>query len=293
MRGETAQGMFVDFKNILDTIAPKLPFGLAQSGKVFRNEITMGQSVFRTLEFDLAEFEYFVKPDQWEQYFEFWKKEIYHFALSLGIKKAHLRWRSQTKDELSHYSTRTEDLEYQFPFGFKEWYAIAYRTDFDLKNHMDKSGVDMRYTDRESGDKYIPHVIEPTFGLSRSMLVLLMEHLKIIEGDKPRTVLTLPPQLAPYKAAVFPLLKNKPDLVQTARSIYVGLLKQHPVVWDERGNIGKRYYAQDEIGTPVCITVDFDTLKDQTVTIRDRDSASQTRIAIDKLLAYIEDKINK
>lgn len=291
LRGETAQGMFVDFKQVLDTISPKLPFGLAQSGKAFRNEITLGQQVFRTLEFDLAEFEYFIDEKDWQKEFDYWKEEIEKFVLALGIKKDMVRWRPHTKDELSHYSKRTEDLDYKFPFGFKEWYAVAYRTDFDLKNHMEKSGVDLRYTDPKTGDKFIPHVIEPTFGLSRTLLVILTDAYHQEKGDKPRTVLKLAPHIAPYKAAVFPLLANKADLVTKARNIFEALLKDYPVTWDDRGNIGKRYFAQDEIGTPYCITIDFDSLKDDTVTVRDRDTAKQDRISADKLNKYLLDKV--
>src|SRR3989344_6338651 len=230
LRGETAQGMFVDFKTVLDTLSPRLPFGLAQMGKVFRNEITQGQNVFRTLEFDLAEFEYFISEKSWEKEFENWKKEIEKFADSLGVPKNKRRWREHTKEELAHYSKRTEDLELEFPFGFKEWYAVAYRTDFDLKNHMAKSGVDLRYTE-----------------------------------EKERVVLKLAPKLAPYKAAVFPLLRNKPELIKLARTIFTDLSQEMATAWDDNGNIGKRYRRQDEIGTPWCITVDFDSLKDKSV----------------------------
>ncbi len=292
LRGETAQGMFVDFKQVLDTLHPRLPFGLAQSGKAFRNEITLGQSVFRTLEFDLAEFEYYIHAANWQDQFEYWKKEIQKFATSLGIKKANLRWRPHTADELSHYSKRTEDLEYKFPFGFKEWYAVAYRTDFDLKNHMEKSGTDLRYTDPKTGDKFIPHVIEPTFGLSRSILVILNESfIQEKSKDKLRIVLKLKPHLAPFKAAVFPLLANKPDLVKKAKDIFKELSSEFSTAWDDRGNIGKRYFAQDEIGTPFCITVDFDTLKKDSVTVRDRDTTQQERINITKLVEYVKGKI--
>ena len=291
LRGETAQGMFVDFKAILDTMAPALPFGLAQSGKVFRNEITKGKGVFRTLEFDLAEFEYYIPAAQWEQWFTYWQREIETFVASLGIAKAKTRWRPHTSAELAHYSKRTEDLEYEFPWGFKEWYAVAYRTDFDLRNHMAKSGVDLRYTDRVTGEKFIPHVIEPTFGLSRTLLVLLINAFHQETGAKPRTILKLKPSLAPYKVAVFPLLKNKPGLVAKARSVFAVLHKSFSAVWDDRGNIGKRYYAQDEIGTPFCVTLDFDTLKDDTVTVRDRDTARQSRIHLDKLVTYITNQI--
>ncbi len=288
LRGETAQGMFVDFKQILDTMSPKLPFGLAQSGKCFRNEITQGQNVFRTLEFDLAEFEYYVKESDWEKEFEFWKKEIQKFALSLGVKKDRIKWRSQTKDELSHYSKRTEDLEYKFPFGYGEWFACAYRTDYDLKNHMEKSGVDLRYTDPKTGEKFIPHVIEPTFGLSRTMLVLLID---AYTEEKDRIVLKLDPKIAPYKVAVSPLLGNKKELTSKAREIFESLSREFSCRWDAHGNIGKRYRRQDEAGTPWCVTVDFETLKDDSVTIRDRDTMKQERIKIDKLLPYIKEKL--
>lgn len=287
LRGETAQGMFVDFKQVLDTMSPKLPFGLAQSGKVFRNEITLGQSVFRTLEFDLAEFEYFIKEADWQKTFDYWKQEIEQFALSLGIDKNNLRWRSHTQEELAHYSKRTEDLEYQFPFGFKEWYAVAYRTDFDLKSHMEKSGADLHYTDPYTGEKFIPHVIEPTFGLSRTVLVVLSEAYHQESGEKPRTLLKLHPKLAPYQVAVFPLLKNKPELVGKAQEVYQSLKPHFRTTFDTRGNIGKRYYSQDEIGTPFGITIDFNTLEAQTVTIRDRDTAQQERVALDKLETYL------
>ena len=283
LRGETAQGMFVDFKQILDTMSPKLPFGLAQSGKCFRNEITQGQNVFRTLEFELAELEYYIKEDVWEKEFKYWKNEVEKFALSLGVNKDKLKWRSQTKDELSHYSKRTEDLEYKFPFGFSEWFACAYRTDFDLKNHMEKSRVDLRYTDPKSGEKFIPHVIEPTFGLSRTMLVLLID---AYTEEKDRVVLKLDPKIAPYKVAVSPLLPNKEKLVKKAREIFKTLSQKFSCRWDAHGNIGKRYRRQDEAGTPWCVTVDFDSLKDDSVTIRNRDTMKQTRIKIEKLSTY-------
>jgi len=288
LRGETAQGMFVDFKQVLDTLAPRLPFGLAQSGKCFRNEITQGQQVFRTLEFDLAEFEFYVKESEWKKWFEYWQKEMEAFAKLLGVDKKKLRWRSHTKEELSHYSSRTEDLEYEFPFGFKEWFGCAYRTDFDLKNHMEKSGADLRYTDPDTHQKFIPHVIEPTFGLSRTLLVLLID---AYHEDKDRVVLSLAPKLAPYKVAVFPLLGNKPELTKIARQVFLDLAKNMAVRWDDNGNIGKRYRRQDEAGTPWCVTVDFDTLKDKAVTVRDRDRMTQTRIKISDLLKYFKEQL--
>jgi glycyl-tRNA synthetase len=290
LRGETAQGMFVDFKAVLDTMSPKLPFGIAQSGKAFRNEITLGQQIFRTLEFDLAEFEYFIPQKEWQKQFEYWKQQVETFALSLGINRQNIRWRPHTPEELSHYSQRTEDLEYQFPFGFKEWYAVAYRTDFDLQNHMEKSGIDLRYTDPQTGEKFIPHVIEPTFGLSRTLLVVLTDAYYRDSNNKDRVVLKLVPFLAPYKLAVFPLLANKGELITKAKSVYTMLKKDFVATWDDRGNIGKRYFAQDEIGTPFCLTIDFDTLKDDSVTVRDRDTTRQERINIAKLKSYLQSK---
>jgi glycyl-tRNA synthetase len=288
LRGEIAQGMFVNFKNILDTIHPKLPFGLAQSGKAFRNEITMGNFIFRTLEFNLNEFEYFFDPGQenWEQTFEYWKLEMWNFALTLGLKPENLRWRTHTDDERSHYSTKTEDLEYNFlNLGFKEMFGLAYRTDFDLKNHSQKSGVDLQYTDPyDPKHKFIPHVIEPTFGVNRILLAMLCESMTV---EEQRTRLALPAAFAPYKVAVFPLLANKQQLVDKAKNLYAMLAPKMTVAWDDRGNIGKRYYAQDEIGTPYCVTVDFQTLEDNTVTVRNRDSAGQVRVEIDKLIDHL------
>jgi glycyl-tRNA synthetase len=286
LRGELAQGMFVDFKQVLDSLHPKMPFGLAQSGKAFRNEITMGKFTFRTLEFDLAEFEYFVKPSNWQESFEFWKGEMDEFAAMVGLSKEKLRWRRHAEEELSHYSKRTEDLEYEFPWGYKEMFGLAYRTDFDLKNHMDKSGVDLRYTDPYTNEKYIPHVIEPTFGLSRLTTIILMNAYHE-DKEKNRVVLRLPKALAPLKVAVFPLLSNKEELTEKAKVVH-RLLSEHMTTgWDDRGNIGKRYFAQDEIGTPACVTVDFQTLEDDTVTVRDRDTATQKRISVDKLVNYL------
>jgi len=288
LRGELAQGMFVNFKNVLDSMHPKLPFGIAQSGKAYRNEITMGKFTFRTLEFDLAEFEYFIRPDSWEEIFEFWKKEMYKFAESLGFDKDNMRWRTHSKEELSHYSKRTEDLEYKFPWGFKEMWGLAYRTDFDLKNHMEKSGVDLNYTDLSTNEKFIPHVVEPTFGISRLFTIILMNSYSE-DGD--RVFLKLKPFLAPYKVAVFPLLRNKEELVTKAKNIYETLKPKFSAIWDDRGNIGKRYFAQDEIGTPYCVTIDFQTLEDDSVTVRDRDNAKQERLSVDKLEEYLENKL--
>lgn len=292
LRGEIAQGMFVNFKNVLDSMSPKLPFGIAQSGSAFRNEITLGKFIFRTLQFNLSEFEYFFDPkkEKWEDLFEYWKKEMWDWTTkTLGINEKNLRWRPHTEEERSHYSEKTEDIEYKYPFGFRELYGLAYRTDFDLKNHMEKSGVDLRYTDPESGKKLIPHVVEPTFGMDRSFLSVLMDSYAK-DGD--RAILKLKPSLAPYKAAVFPLLANKPKLVDKAKKVFDNLRKElkQAIAFDDRGNIGKRYFSQDEIGTPSCITVDFDTLKDDTVTVRDRDTTKQKRVSVDKLSVYLQNE---
>jgi len=287
LRGELAQGMFVNFKNVLDSQRPKLPFGLAQIGKVFRNEITKGNFIFRTLEFTLMEFEYFFNPNaqKWEEVFEYWKKEMKKWIISLGIPEEMLRWRVHTDEERAHYSKKTEDLDFEFAVGFKEMFGLAYRTDFDLKNHTEKSGADLRYMDPETGEKFIPHVIEPTFGSSRIFLALLTQAYAEEEG---RVVLKLDKKVAPYRVAVFPLVKNKEELVKKAKEVYEGLLdKGFSVDWDDRGNIGKRYFAQDEVGTPYCITVDYQTLEDSTVTIRDRDSMEQERV----LISDISEKI--
>ncbi|MSU54637.1 MAG: glycine--tRNA ligase, partial [Candidatus Staskawiczbacteria bacterium] len=262
LRGEIAQSMFVDFKNVLETARKKLPFGIASQGKVFRNEITPGNFIFRTREFNLMEFEYFVKEQEWETHFEYWRKEMLAWLQQIGVDMQKVHEHEIEKDELAHYSKRTIDFEFDYPFGRKELYGLAYRTDFDLKKHYQEAP----YKEEESGPFY-PHVIEPTFGLDRSLLVVLLSAYIEEEG---RIVLKLKPSLAPYKVAVFPLLKNKPELVAKAKEIYDDLKKEFAVAWDDRGNIGKRYYSQDEIGTPYCVTVDFDTLEKGEVTVRDR-----------------------
>ncbi len=287
LRGEIAQGMFVNFKNVLDTMRPKLPFGIAQSGKAFRNEITLGNFIFRTLEFNLAEFEFFFNPkkDNWEELYGYWKQEMKKWITSLGIPDGKLRWRVHSDKERAHYSTKTEDLDFEFAFGFKEMFGIAYRTDFDLRNHIEKSGVDLRYMDPETGEKIIPHVIEPTFGINRVFLALLTN--AYVE-EKDRIVLQLDKKIAPYKAAIFPLVKNKEDIVAKAREIFDAFVSAGiSVAWDDRGNIGKRYYSQDEIGTPYCITVDYETLENGTVTVRDRDTMEQQRVKVKDLVAFI------
>jgi glycyl-tRNA synthetase len=292
LRGETAQGMFINFRNVIDSTRVHLPFGIAQLGKCFRNEITLGNSVFRTIEMELAEIEYFFDPDQtfWEQAFEEWKKAMWEFAtLDLGVKEDSLRWRVHTDEERSFYSTKTEDLEYNFPFGFKELWGLAYRTDYDLKQHMQCSGKDLSITDPDTGKKIIPHVIEPAVGINRLLLMVLCD---AYTQEEKRVVLKLNPKVAPYKVAVFPLLANKDELIKKAKLVYDLFGSQFLTAWDDRGNIGKRYLYQDEIGTPWCVTVDFQTLEDQTVTVRDRDSTKQERIAIGGLLNYFNNKLS-
>lgn len=287
LRGEIAQGMFVNFRNVLDTMRPKLPFGIGQAGKAFRNEITLGNFVFRTLEFNLAEFEYFFDPskDRWEALFDYWKEEMKRWALTLGLPEEKLSWREHTDAERAHYSTKTIDMDFEFPFGVKELFGLAYRTDYDLKNHIEKSGADLRYTDPETGEKVIPHVLEPTFGINRAFLAVLSSSYNEEPG---RTVLKLPHALAPYRVAVFPLVRNKEDIVIKAQEIFEHLVSEGiSVAWDDRGNIGKRYFTQDEIGTPYCVTVDYQTLEDDTVTVRDRDSMEQVRIAVTDLSFYL------
>ncbi|HVZ67325.1 MAG TPA: glycine--tRNA ligase [Patescibacteria group bacterium] len=292
LRGETAQGMFVNFKNVVDSTRVRLPFGIAQLGKSFRNEITPGNSVFRTLEFEQGEIEYFFdsKKSNWEEIFESWKTSMWDFVTKkLGIKEENLRWREHDEKERSFYSERTEDLEYKFPFGFKELWGLAYRTDYDLTQHEKGSNKELRIVDPETNEKVLPHVIEPAVGINRLFLMTLVDSY-VEDGD--RVVLKLDPKIAPYKAAIFPLLANKPELIDKANDIYKDLSQNFVVAMDARGNIGKRYFAQDEIGTPFCITVDFQTLEDNTVTVRDRDTASQVRIKTDELKSYISDKLS-
>src|SRR3989344_6070100 len=292
-RPEIAQAMFVNFKQVLDTTRRRLPFGIASQGKAFRNEITPGNYIFRTREFNLMELEYFVREEEWEKHFDYWRKEMLSWLELIGADMSKVHERDIPKNDLAHYSKKTIDFEFDYPFGRKELYGLAYRTDFDLKNHMEKSGQDMNYTDPDTGDKFIPHVIEPTFGLNRTLLAVLCD---AYHEDGDRVVLKLHPKLAPYKAAVFPLLANKPQLIEKARSVYKLLTTNHsllPIAWDDRGNIGKRYYSQDEIGTPMCFTVDFQTLEDDTVTVRDRDSAKQERVKAGELQEIISRSIKQ
>lgn len=291
LRGELAQGMFVDFKRIVDSMHIKLPFGIAQVGRVFRNEITPGNFTFRTLEFDLMEFEYFIKPEEWKEKFDYWLAEMQRWLESIGISKEATRVREHSSEELSHYSQRTVDIEYLTPFGWKELCGFAYRTDFDLKNHSEKSGQDLSMIDSANGQKFIPHVLEPTFGLTRHVLFLMLECYdeEEVKGEK-RVVMRFPARLAPYQVAVLPLSK-KPELAAISQPLAQKLRQSFSTDYDETQSIGKRYRRQDEIGTPYCVTVDFETINDNAVTIRDRDSMQQERIALDKVEEYLKQKI--
>ena len=289
LRPETAQGTFVNFKNVLQTTSLKLPFGIAQIGKGFRNEITTGNFIFRDREFEMMELEFFVKPGTDDEWFDYWRQErMRWWTEDIGIKAENLRFHDHDPAQLSHYSKQTTDIEYDYPFGFRELEGVADRTDFDLKAHIAGSGTDLSYYDDESGGRYVPYVIEPAVGVDRVFLATLLDgYAEEQTGPKPsdrRTVLRLKPQLAPFKVAVFPLVANKPDLVSRARTIYQTLKPHFPVAWDDIGNVGKRYRRQDEIGTPWAITVDYETLENDTVTIRDRDSMKQERYPVPDLL---------
>lgn len=296
LRPETAQGMFVNFKNIIDSFHPELPFGMAQIGKAFRNEIAPRDFTFRSREFEQMEIEYFVKPEDWQKSFEHFKEQIREYTKDIGLTQSKVYEHEIPSGDLAHYSKRTIDFEFDFPFGEKkELYGLAYRTDFDLKAHSDASGSDLSYYDEEKKERYIPHCIEPSFGLDRSVLAVLSDAYTEDElGGEKRVYMKFTPKVAPVKVAVFPLLKNKPQLVEKAREIY-GMIKKdlsergiYGVVFDDNGNIGKRYRRQDEIGTPLCVTVDFDTVeKDAGVTVRFCDTGKQERVEMGNLKEYI------
>lgn len=285
LRPETAQGIFVNFKNIVDSFHPKLPFGIAQIGKAFRNEITPRDFIFRVRELEQMEVEYFVKENDWKKHFEDWQNIMNDWIELIGLDKENVHELEVGEGDRAHYSERTIDFEYDFPFGRKELYGLAYRTDYDLKKHQEASRVKLEYLDEDTKEKFIPHVIEPSLGLDRTILALLCDAYTEDEIDgETRVYLKFKPNIAPVKIAVFPLLKNKPDLVKKAREVYENIRKEIPnAMFDDNGNIGKRYRRQDEIGTPYCITIDFDTLEDNTVTLRDRDSGGQERVLIDDL----------
>jgi len=293
LRPETAGGIFVNFKNVVDSFHPKLPFGIGQIGKAFRNEIAPRDFIFRVRELEQMEVEYFVRPEDWESAFEEWRKAVHEFNKQIGIPENMVHELEVADGDRAHYSKRTIDFEFDFPFGRKELYGLAYRGDFDLSSHEKGSGQNLKYAP-EGEEAFLPHVIEPSFGVDRTLLAVLSSAYTEDElGGETRAYLKFKPSVAPVKAAVFPLLKNKPELVAKAREIYAALKKDIPqIMWDDNGNIGKRYRRQDEIGTPWCITVDFDTLgenpeRKDTVTLRDRDSGQQSRIAVSELPAKL------
>lgn len=295
LRPETAQGMFVDFKNVLDATRRRLPFGIAQIGKAFRNEITPGNYIFRTREFEQMEIEYFIKESEWEKHFDHWLGEMKRWLKDLGVSEGKIHYEEIPAEKRAHYSKRTVDIEYEFPFGQKELYGLAYRGDFDLKNHMKKSGEDLRYTDPETNEKFLPHVIEPTWGVDRSVLVAMLEAYNeeeaptAEEGESAaRVVMKFPKWLAPVKVAILPLSK-KEELTKIAKPLYEQLSQKFVCEYDETQSIGKRYRRQDEIGTPYCVTVDFETAKDNAVTVRDRDTMKQERVKISELENYLSE----
>ncbi len=284
LRPETAQGIFTNFKNVVDSFYPDLPFGIAQQGKAFRNEIAPRDFVFRSREFEQMEIEYFVNPENWQEAFDELLKSTHEFLEALGLDPKNIHELDVPAEDRAHYSKKTIDIEYDFPIGKEELMGIAYRTDFDLMNIQRVSGKSMEYTIKGTNEKFVPHVIEPSFGVERALMAVLSSAYREDEqnGSK-RVYLALPEHLAPAKFAVSPLLKNKPELVEKAREIYANLSKKNPgrVMWDDNGNIGKRYRRQDEIGTPYCVVVDFQTLEDDTVTVRERDTTEQRRVKIE------------
>ena len=291
LRGETAQGIFSNFKNILDSTRVVLPFGVGQIGKSFRNEVTLGQFVFRTFEFEQAEIEYFFDPEKsnWEELLNAWKENMKNFVVNtLGVNEENTRWRKHTDKERSHYSKETFDLDYKFPFGWKELWGVAYRTNYDLNQHIKYSGAKLQYTDPYTSEKIVPHVIEPAVGVNR-MFFMVLDNAYTVEET--RVVLKLSPKLAPYKIAVFPLVSNKEEITKKAKQVFELLSDKYNTYWDDRGNIGKRYKYQDEIGTPYCITIDYDTLETGEVTVRDRDTMLQEKILIKNLDSYCKEQL--
>ena len=293
LRPETAGAIFVEFKNVVDTMRPKLPFGIGQIGKAFRNEIVVGNFIFRMREFEQMEIEYFINPEiDWEPIFEDFLTKQEEFANELGLASDKMRRYEHPKEKLSHYSRKTVDIEFDAPFGgFKELFGLAHRGDFDLKKHSEFSNEKLEYFDGVTNSRFTPHVLEPTFGLDRSILVaLLSAYHEESMGEDTRVVMKFPHKLAPVSIAIFPLLKNKPELVAKAQEIFEMLRTEYRCEFDDNGNVGKRYRRQDEIGTPYCITIDFDTLEDGSVTVRDRDTMEQPRIKIDDLKNFFKEK---
>ena len=285
LRPETAQGIFTNFRNVVDSFYPDLPFGLAQTGKAFRNEISPRDFVFRAREFEQMEIEYFVHPNKWEEAFEQWRKAVWEWCKALGLPDDKIHELEVPEEDRAHYSKRTIDFEFDYPIGRKELLGLAYRTDFDLQNIQKATGKSMEYAVKGTNEKFIPHVIEPSFGVERAVMAVLTSSYREDEQNGERRIfLALPEHLAPVRFCVSPLLKNKPDLVARAREVYEGLKNKYKfVMWDDNGNIGKRYRRQDEIGTPYCVVIDFETLENGTVTVRSRDTTEQKRVAIAEL----------
>ncbi len=293
LRPETAQAIFLEYKNVVDTMRVKIPFGIAQIGKAFRNEITPGNFVFRVIEFEQMEIEYFIEENAWKEHFEKWLEDMKKWCELIGLNPKNLKEAEHPQEKLSHYSKRTVDITYDFPFGTNELYGLAYRTDFDLKQHQCHSKISQEYIDNVNNKRFIPHVIEPTFGVDRTILAVLCDAYEVetLENNETRTVLHLDPKIAPVKAAVFPLMK-KPELKKIAKEIFKDINSIGNIEYDESGAIGRRYRRQDELGTPYCITADYDSLEDKSVTIRERDSMKQERVKIDSLKTLLQEKLS-
>lgn len=291
LRGETCQGIYVNFKNVLDSTRVKVPFGIAQIGKSFRNEITARQFIFRKREFEQMEMQFFVHPKDAESFYNEWREKRFQYYIDLGLKKENLQWHEH--ENLVFYAKAAWDIEYRFPFGFKELEGIHNRSDYDLTQHSKFSGVDLSYRDPHTNEKYIPWIVETSVGLDRTFLAVVTDAYteEAVADGEIRTVLKLPKKLAPIQIAVFPLLKNKSELIEKARAVFNSLRKNYRVEFDDNGNVGKRYRRQDEIGTPYCITVDFESLENNTVTVRDRDTMEQSRLAVDELDAFFTDNL--
>lgn len=292
LRGETAQGIYVNYKNVLNSNRVKVPFGIAQIGKAFRNEITARQFIFRTREFEQMEMQYFVEPEKEMEFYEKWKQIRWDFYINMGVKKENLRWKQH--ENLVFYAKEAYDIEYKFPFGFKELEGLHARGDYDLTQHAKHSNENLEYFDQKNNKKFIPHIVETSTGAGRNMLMWLVEayHEEELEDGKTRVVMKFPHKIAPVKIAIFPLLKNKPELTNKAEEVFNALKQEWMCEYDDNGNVGKRYRRQDEIGTPFCVTIDFDTLEDQTVTIRNRDTMEQERVGIEELHEYFKQKMN-
>jgi len=293
LRGEACQNIYLNYQNVLNSFSPKIPFGIAQIGKAFRNEITPRNFLYRQREFEQWDLQWFVNPKEMKKWYQYWKKERMRWYLSLVNHKKKLRFRKHAEDELAHYAQVAFDIEYKTPFGWREWEGIHWRGDeWDLGRHGKYSGKDFTYTDPKTGEKFIPWIVETSGGVDRTFLFLLLDAYREEKSKNGvRVVLSLDPRLSPYKIAVFPLLANQPKLVKKARNIYKDLKLHFATAWDDIGNIGKRYRRQDEIGTPWCLTIDYQTLKDRTVTLRDRDTMKQERIKIDKLIDCFKKKL--